>query len=151
MSCDDSDDDLTHVLAVAVAVLDMIDQERYTRNRTLAAWAVVLAKIEEEDALEGDDDGDAARVKRTRRVFPRADYRASAWATMLRSEDLPDPTSRAARQFRRRFRIPHPFFLELVKIAVDKKWFPSATEDVGHRPCVPVELKVGQLSFAIWN
>ena len=35
------------------------------------------------------------------------------------------------------------FFLELVKLAKEKEWFPTAERDVAGRPCIPVELKVG--------
>ncbi|CAN0596744.1 unnamed protein product, partial [Laminaria digitata] len=45
-------------------------------------------------------------------------------------------------KFRRRFRIPYPFFVELVKLAKDKEWFSSVEQDVVGRQCIPLELKV---------
>lgn len=72
--------------------------------------------LEADDRVQEDDDneGDDFRVKRTRRVFQRADYAQAPWEIMLREEAVDDYTSREARRFRRRFRIPYVVFLELM-------------------------------------
>ena len=38
------------------------------------------------------------------------------WAQVLEDEDLSDPTSNTAKQFRTDFRLPYPFFSELVNL-----------------------------------
>ena len=62
-------------------------------------------------------------MKRPRRVKERKDWRTSAWWIQLQDADLLDYTTDAARVFRGRFRVPHPFFLELVKLAREKSGF----------------------------
>lgn len=143
------DDVLRPATAVTLAVIDLIDREEDRRKRTLAACSLLLGALDDAEDAESEDDGGPPRVKRTRHVFPRADHGASAWATLLRSEHISDPTSRAARRFRRRFRVPRVFFVDLVNLAKHKKWFSSAEEDVGRRQCIPVELKVGPF-FISW-
>lgn len=85
---------------------------------------------------------DATRVKRSRTVAPRANFSEAPWSIMLRSGDLLDHTTQAARLFVRRFRVPHAFFLALVKLIKEKAWFPSTEKDISGRQCIPVELKV---------
>lgn len=60
----------------------------------------------------------------------------------LQDGELADPTSDAAKVFRDRFRVPHPFFLKLVELSREKKWFSEAGEDAAGRKGIPVELKV---------
>lgn len=55
---------------------------------------------------------------------------------------LLDPTSDEAAIFRRRFRVPYPFFVELVGVVRKEGWFPSPEFDVAGRRCIPLELKV---------
>ncbi|KAG5188752.1 hypothetical protein JKP88DRAFT_303622 [Tribonema minus] len=88
-------------------------------------------------------DDSTPRRKRCRRVYERPDYRRTAWMTMLDNEaQLLDPTSREAKKFRRRFRLPYPMFKELVALVREKGWLPCADADVAGRPCIPLELKV---------
>ena len=115
--------------------------QRNARNRTVAAWRAALRQLDH-DGLEGEGDNEGPRVRRERLVHPRPEYESSAWAVMLRDSALTNPASKSAKTFRRRFRIPHPFFKELVKLVKDKAWFPTATADVGRRKCIPIELKV---------
>ncbi|KAG5190791.1 hypothetical protein JKP88DRAFT_266780 [Tribonema minus] len=87
-------------------------------------------------------DDSTPRRKRCRRVYERPDYRRTAWMTMLDNEaQLLDPTSREAKKFRRRFRLPYPMFKELVALVREKGWLPCADADVAGRPCIPLELK----------
>ncbi|CAM9508247.1 unnamed protein product [Pylaiella littoralis] len=126
------DSELVALLAAAV-------QKRRARRvaRTVAVWRVVLRRVPDDDT----DEDDAPPVKRTRRVLPRRDYKASFWWNMLASPGLGDPGSREAKVFRRRFRIPHKFFTEVVALVKAKKWFPLRADAAG-RQCIPVELKV---------
>lgn len=77
---------------------------RRKRRRSLEQWRVVLA-LEDEIDDENDD-----HVKRPRNVYVRPDYTQSAWAVMLRTEELNDPSSREFKAFRRRFRLPYSVF-----------------------------------------
>lgn len=63
---------------------------------------------------------------------------------MLQSDSLTEPGSRDARRFRRRFRVPFPFFKELLQVVRENKWFPTRDGDidVAGRRIVPLELKV---------
>ena len=68
---------------------------------TLAEWALVL------DMVDYDIDDDCEhKLKRSRTVPSCPDYSASAWAVMLKNPTLRNPKSRAARLFRRHFRLP---------------------------------------------
>ena len=60
--------------------------------------------------------------------------------------DLVDYTTNAAKVFRGRFRVPHPFFVELVKLAKDK-WFSRGQVDAAGREGITVELKVRARTF----
>ena len=61
---------------------------------------------------------------------------------MLRKAELKRRDPREYRNFRRHFRIPYEFFLELVQLAKYRKWFSLAARDVAGRQCIPVALKV---------
>ena len=113
----------------AVAVFTAIRQ----RARAAAAWDAVLELLDLEDNERTDGDGPHTRLTRT--VVPRPDYKQYPWANMLRNQDLLDPTSRAAKLFRRLFRVPRVFFLTLVRRVVKEGWFPTAEVDVVRRPC----------------
>lgn len=73
----------------------------------MAAWVIVLALLEANNAggLGGKDD-DNPPVKRTRCVVELPDCSTAPWLRMLGDDELKDRTSRAARNFSRRFRIP---------------------------------------------
>jgi hypothetical protein len=43
------------------------------------------------------------------------DPEKSAWAYLLREDGVADPTTLPGKQFRRRFRVPYPFFRDLLK------------------------------------
>ena len=130
----------------AVAAFTAICQ----RVRAAAAWAAVLELLDLEDGEGADGDGPHTRLTRT--VVPRPDYKQSPWANMLRNQDLLDPTSRAAKLFRRRFRVPHVLFLTLVvRRVVEEGWFPTAEMDVVGRPCIPVTLKVSNITQYLLN
>ncbi|CAB1112264.1 unnamed protein product [Ectocarpus sp. CCAP 1310/34] len=108
----------------------------------VSTWRVVLRSFPDGDELEDEGLGGGSPVKRTRRVLPRPDYRASFWWRMLGETGLKEPVSREAKLFRRRFRIPYQFFTELMELVKKKKWFPMRKKDVAGRMCIPVELKV---------
>ena len=58
-------------------------------------------------------------------MYERKDWRVSGWALELQElavEGL-TPSSRSARRFRKDFRIPYPFFLELVAHVKEKGGF----------------------------
>ena len=104
----------------AVAAFTAIRQ----RVRAAAAWVAVLELLDLED--DAGTDGDGPHTRLTRTVVPRPDYKQSPWANMLRNQDLLDPISRAAKLFRRRFRVPHVFFLTLVRRVIEEGWFQTA-------------------------
>ena len=121
----------------------------FTKIRQQVRAAATSVAVQELLDLEDDDertDGDGPHTRLTRNVVPRPDYKQSPWANMLRNQDLLDPTSRAAKLFRRRFRVPHVFFLTLVRRVIEEGWFPTAEVDVVGRQCIPVTLKVSNLT-----
>ena len=125
----------------AVATFTAIRQ----RVRATATWVAVLELLDSED--DERTDGDGLHTRLTRFVVPRPDYKQSSWANMLRNQqDLLDPTSRAAKLFRRRFRVYHVFFLTLVRRVIEEGWFPTAEVDVVGRPCISVALKVSNFT-----
>ena len=128
------------VLSVAVAALQQVQQQ--SRTRTLAQWEVALRSVD--DAFEWEDNGDqdGPLVKRTRRVFARTNWKESAWWRQLQEPDLLDHTTDAAKVFRTRFRVPHAFFLKLVELAREKRWFSQGDRDAAGKTGIPIELKV---------
>ena len=130
-------------LAAQHAVLEEEEETRHAR--TMAEWALVLGAFDDEDA-ENEDEV-APGGKRPRRVVERRDWRTSAWWIQLQDPDLLDYTSHAAKVFRGRFRVPHPFFVELVKLAKGRKWFSPGQVDAAGREGIPVELKVRARMF----
>ena len=60
---------------------------------------------------------------------------------MLRKPELKQRDSREYRNFRRHFRIPYEFFLELEQLAKHRKWFSLAARDVAGGQCIPVMLR----------
>lgn len=87
----------------------------------------------------------APRAKRRRKpadAGPRPGYNASNWMAMISDPELGNPSSRAARKFRRRFRPPPTVFFGLVKQFKSKNWLQVAATDVAGRPSVPFEMKL---------
>ncbi|CAB1103804.1 unnamed protein product [Ectocarpus sp. CCAP 1310/34] len=126
------------VIAVAMAILNHQQLLAFCHHESLQDGSLLFADATEEPS-----------AKRKRTVYPRPDYHNSAWAIMLREKEdaLADPTTKDARLFRRRFRMPYPIFLELVKEIKSAGWkgFTTDATDLGGRgtrPCIPVELKV---------
>jgi hypothetical protein len=70
------------------------------------------------------------------------DYRASPWGTMLRKGDYKVEGSRAARNFRNRFRVPATIFEKLVEQADEFNLFDCAARDATSRIGVPIEIKL---------
>ena len=140
MESDSDGDDYETLATLAVAIASFAKRKHNlsSKTRTVAAWEVVMKEMD----TGSDEDDDAPRVKLTRRVLPRPEYSTSAWAEMLRCPDLHDHESTEAAIFRRRFRIPHAFFLQLVKVVKDRNWYAVSTCDAVGRPSIPVELKV---------
>ena len=93
--------------------------------------------------MEGEEgeDVDGPRVKRTRQVHPRSDFSQVTWSIMLRKLELKQRVSREYRNYRRHFRIPYKFFLELAQLAKHRKCFSLAARDVAGRQCIVVVLK----------
>ena len=72
-----ADDLATTVLAVAVSVLHQVQEQSRTAS-TMADWSVVLGAFDDATDWSEDDDDDAPRVKRSRRVKERKGWRTSA-------------------------------------------------------------------------
>ena len=138
------DDEVCLKAALAVTLVVCLTLEKRRQARTLTEWALNLEVLEgiEMTEKEGIEDGDIPRVKRTREVPQRSDFSQAPWSIMLRKAELKRRESRKYRNFRRHFRIPYEFFLELVQLAKYRKWFSLAARDVAGRQCIPVELKV---------
>lgn len=98
-----------------------------------------------------DSEEDSSEAKRTRLSYPRPDYNASAWGVMLENlknlhvDGRLDADCKEAGEFRGRFRVPYDFFLWLIDTA--RPWFPTATQDVARRGCIPLPLKVRVARF----
>ena len=79
-----------------------------------------IAMLEEDESevfgSDSSNDPDGPRQKRKRHVSPRQLYEASSYGTMLREESLRQPDSRTAAKFRRRFRVPYDFFVNMLKL-----------------------------------
>ncbi|CAB1103138.1 unnamed protein product [Ectocarpus sp. CCAP 1310/34] len=117
------------------------------QQRTLVAWDLVLDDLDELDPDSEEEEEDNREIKR-RRVYPRKDYNISGWAIQLQElkdlevDGIVGPTSRPARRFRESFRLPYPFFVELVALVKQRDWFPTGKQDASGRRGIPVQLKV---------
>ena len=116
----------------------------------MAEWALVLDVLEDMETAEREEseDGDGPRVERTRQVHPRLDFFQLRWSTtkMLTKPELKQRDSRGYRNFRRHFRIPYEFFLELEQVAKHRKWFSLAARDVAGRQRIPVVLRTVEIA-----
>jgi len=97
------------------------------------------------------DEDEEIEMKRARNTWRRpggsnatgrTDYANSTWAKMLRdnAEELLKPESAMAKVFRRRFRVPYPIFVLLLRWTKD--WHETAATDAAGRVRVPTELKL---------
>ena len=141
MASDDHDERFRRALAVALAVF--LTYKKRRRARTLDEWALNLDVLEDMATAEEEEseDDDCSRVKRTRQVRPRSNFSQAPWSIMPRKPELKQRDSRENRNFRRHFRIPYEFFLELVQLAKHRKWFSLAARDVVVRQCILVVLE----------
>lgn len=114
------------------------------------------SRMDEDEAADNDDeeedvhdDREEPKKKRTRCSYGRPDYNSSEWAVMLKKTHLlADPTTEEAKSFRTSFRVPYPFFLNLVKNVKAGEWegFMANTTGVGRLNYICVELKVGGMA-----
>lgn len=125
---------------VAVRVAELLSRQ-HLQSQVLTAVAIVM--VDDNGDSLSDMEEETPPTKRSRLVYPRGKYRESAWWQMLQAEGLKDHTTKEARPFRRRFRVPYVFFVDLVTLVKVKKWFSTAEVDVAGRECIPVEPKVG--------
>lgn len=72
------------------------------------------------DRIRRDDQGVRAEKKkadplgkRPRLSYPRPNYEDSTWGRFLRTDGVSDPTTRAGKLFRLRFRTPWPVFVRV--------------------------------------
>ena len=82
--------------------------------------------------------------KRPRATHPRTDWAngAAAWAKLLQGPGLREPGTRAARQFRNRFRLPFAVFDEICTRFEDEGWLQTRAFDVAKRATTPFRVKV---------
>ena len=128
-----------NVSAVFAVVLTAYQQQQ---QRSLAAWSLIMNDYDDDLELEAEEDQGSREIKR-RRVYERKDWRKSGWWLQLQ-EGLMEPSTRAFKRFRGSFRVPYPFFVELLELVKQRDWFPTGQEDAVGRPCIPVELKVSR-------
>ena len=95
-------------------------------------------------ALHDSEPLPRARKKRRVEEQPRLprNYAASRWAVLLEDPSLADPSSRAAKEFRRSFRLPYPVYLDIVKLAREEKWYHDQITNVCGQPMPSLELMI---------
>ena len=135
-----SEADAINVPAVFAVVLTAYQQQQ---QRSLAAWSLIMNDYDDDLELEAEEDQGPREIKR-RRVNERKDWRKSGWWLQLQDEGLMEPSTRTFKRFRGSFRVPYPFFVELVELVKQRDWFPTGQQDAVGRPCIPVELKVSR-------
>ena len=129
-----------NVPAVFAVVLTAYQQQQ---QRSLAARSLIMNDYDDDLELEAEEDQGPREIKR-RRVYERKDWRKSGGWLQLQEEGLMEPSTRAFKRFRGSFRVPYPFFVELVELVKQRDWFPTGQEYAVGRPCIPVELKVSR-------
>jgi hypothetical protein len=87
------------------------------------------------------------RTKKSRqsksKPIDRNKFIESVWWKMLQNkEQLNDPHSKQAKQFRVRFRFPYPLYLRLLDCCRDHHMFSDSTHNCAGSPAVPLELKI---------
>ena len=132
-----ADEELEEALVALIAACVSHLEECEALKRLTALY--LGGSLVNRDGEESDSDGNPRR-KRSRIVSVRPDYSSSVWGKMLEDSSLADPTQ-SAKLFRRRLRVPDDLFAEIVSLAKDGKWFPSAETDVRGRRCIPLEMK----------
>lgn len=82
--------------------------------------------------------------KRRHLVPERPNYEESSWGKMLQDPSLLEADSKAAKLFRRRFRLPYTMFRFIVSECRRNNLFPESSRefDITGRPCIPLELKL---------
>ena len=86
---------------------------------------------------------DYSRSKKARKS--ENPYKACSWLQLLHNPLTRDPTSRSAKLFRRKFRVPHPVFMDILdKVkSTGEKEFAVLTEPlIGGEMPIPLELKL---------
>lgn len=129
------------VLSIIQMAPNVMGSKRNRLLRDIEGWAAAALRSVHEDEDEGSE-GEVRGRKIPRTVYARPPYEDSAWAIMLRSLEVADPTSEEAKLFRCRFRVPYEFFLQIVQVVEERGWSPSPVADVSGRPCISVKLKV---------
>ena len=87
-----------------------------------------------------DEDEDEHLSKRSRDRGPKINYWETNWGKMLQHPEIGDPTTKVGKQFRRRFRVPFPFFREvLIPVCTTHNIFPSKKQNMVR---VPLEFKL---------
>ena len=83
-------------------------------------------------------------VKRRRtRNFSRVDWWNTSWGKIILDKDIRDITTTAGQEFRRRFRVPGPFFLDwLVPKCTEEKIFNSGDGSGRSWHVIPIEIKL---------
>jgi hypothetical protein len=120
------------------------DEQDASRRSRLAMMRQILVLYNDiiiPDSL-ADNEPELPREIRTRNRRPRVDYWDSCWGRMLLDPDITDPSTRSAKQFRRRFRTPYPIYFELVRLSQEFNLFNVRDEDAFGHTGVPTELKV---------
>ena len=72
-----------------------------------------------------DECGPKSKRPKTLNVGPRPDYMDSIWGRMLQDPTLRDHDSRAAKLFRRRFRVPFHMYQWIIMQCKRRNLFPS--------------------------
>ena len=80
------------------------------------------------------------RPFKRRLCYEKLNYNTTNWALMLMAGRCKSPISKDARLFRRRFRVPHAIFQQIVSLTREKMWY-KETDGIG-RPSAPLELKI---------
>jgi hypothetical protein len=92
------------------------------------------------DLLEDEfdeDEGNRKRKRRRHQYFTREQWWATDWGRMLQNDDIRDITTHEGKEFRRRFRVPAPFFLDWLVPECKKINIFGASKDI-----IPVEIKL---------
>ena len=92
------------------------------------------------ELLEDDFEEDEQKCKRSRRryrYFTREQWWGTDWGQMLRDDNIRDINTHEGKEFRRRFRVPAPFFLDWLVPECKRVNIFGASKDI-----IPVEIKL---------